>query len=137
MIQMSIHQFLKREREFMSREAQPTPQRPSPLRGTQGSSLRSPAEVGENTRKHVERQLGAESISAGVSLESALGDGRREWYLAPFPLMSDELQVGQSPAWGRGWCGRLPPLCKQRRERLVGYSLLGCKELAKSCSLSW
>ena len=71
-----------------------------------------------SSRKHVERQWGAESISAGVSLESALGDGRREWYLAPFPLMSDELQVGQSPAWGCGWCGQLPPLCKQRRARL-------------------
>ena len=68
--------------------------------------------------------MGAESISAGVSLESALGDGRREWYLAPFPLMSDELQVGQSPAWGRGWCGRLPLLCKQRRERLERAGVL-------------
>ena len=31
--------------------------------------------------------------------------------------MSDELQVGQSPAWGHGWCGQIPPLCKQRRAR--------------------
>ena len=31
-----------------SREAPPTPRRPSPLRGTLGSFLRSPAEVGGN-----------------------------------------------------------------------------------------
>ena len=42
----------------------------------------------------------------GDSPESAFGDGRREWYLAPFPLMSDELQVDQAPAGGMAGVAR-------------------------------
>ena len=47
-----------------SREAPPTPQRPSPLRGTLGSSLRFPAEVGGNEGFPLQPEKDIESPSS-------------------------------------------------------------------------
>ena len=47
-----------------SREAPPTPQHPSPLRGNLGSSLRSPAEVEGNEALLLQPEKGLESPSS-------------------------------------------------------------------------
>ena len=53
-----------------SREAPTTPQDPSPLRGTLGSSLRSPAEVEGNAPPDRERRVNSPALSARGSRPS-------------------------------------------------------------------